>query len=63
MDEIGVKKGDVLIVHASWRALYMLDMQPEDVIRLLLDKIGEEKGTLLMPAYGEDNSLFDLNKT
>ena len=41
LDEIGVKKGDVLIVHASWRALYMLDMCPEDVIRLLLDKIGK----------------------
>ena len=41
----------------------MLDMCPEDVIRLLLDKIGKEEGTLLMPAYGEDNSSFDLNKT
>ena len=63
LDKIGVKKGDVLIVHASWRAMYMLDASPEDIIKLLLDRIGKEEGTLLMPAYGEDSNSFDLNKT
>lgn len=63
LDNIGIKKGDVLIVHASWRAMYMLETSPKDVIELLLDKIDKKEGTLLMPAYGKDDNFFDLNKT
>ena len=60
--KLGICRGDVLIVHASWRALYMLDASPIDVIEILLDLLGEE-GTLLMPAYGADDKFFDMKKT
>lgn len=62
LDDLGVKSGDVLIVHAAWRALYMIDASPEDVVYLLIKKIGAT-GTLLMPCYGSDNHNFDVRKT
>lgn len=62
LDDIGVKVGDVLIVHASWRAMYMVDASPEDLIKLLLKKIGKD-GTLLMPAYGEKDDFFDIKNS
>ena len=37
----------------------MVDASPEDLIKLLLKKIGKD-GTLLMPAYGEKDDFFDI---
>jgi len=54
----GINKGDTLIVHSAWRGLFMLDMEPEEVIDMLMNIVGEE-GTLVMPAYGSDESYFD----
>lgn len=47
---LGIKKGDILIVHSSLRPLKCFEMSPEDVIDMLLDLVGEE-GTLVMPSF------------
>lgn len=59
--ELGIKKGDNLIVHSSWRQFYNFLGQPEDIIEILKDII--EEGTLLMPSYGKDRTFFDVDKT
>lgn len=58
----GVNKGDTLIVHASWRACYMLNATPNEVIQCILNYLGSE-GTLLMPCYGDSGEFLDVEKT
>ena len=45
-----VPRGAVLIVHASFKPCKAEGLTPEEVIRLLMDQLGEE-GTLLMPTF------------
>lgn len=59
IDTLKIQKGDVLIVHSSWRALYMLDSSPLDVLKMLFDKVGED-GTIIMPCYGYDKKKFHV---
>lgn len=47
--EIGVKKGDIVIVHSSFDSLKATGLDSEGVINALLELVGEE-GTLAMPA-------------
>lgn len=49
LTSIGVKKGDILIVHSSFDSLKTTGLDAEGVINALLDLVGEE-GTLAMPA-------------
>lgn len=60
--DIGIDEGNQLMVHASWRQFYNFEGTPDDVIDILKEIIGET-GTLLMPAYGYDKFLFDVNKS
>ena len=46
---LGVRPGDVLLVHSSLKSLGRAECTPRDVIEALLSAVGEE-GTLLMPA-------------
>ena len=56
---LGVKKGDVLLVHTSFRATRPVEGGPEGLIMAILDAIGHE-GTLVMPSWTEnDNEVFD----
>jgi len=48
--KIGVKKGDLLIVHSSFKALGLKDGTPEDVIHAFLEILGPE-GTIMMPTF------------
>lgn len=59
---MGVSKGDVIMVHASWRKFYNFEGTPKSLIRMLLDIIGPD-GTLLMPCYGNDKEYFDILNT
>jgi aminoglycoside N3'-acetyltransferase len=59
---LGIKKGDNIMVHASWREFFNYPGKPENVINIIKELIGEE-GTLLMPSYGKDRTFFDVNKT
>lgn len=48
--EIGVRKGNCLIVHSSFKSLGLTDASPVDVIRTLIEAVGES-GTLMMPTF------------
>lgn len=58
IDYLGISKGDVLIVHASWRAMYMFDGSPEDLIDLLLEKIGNGGVHCLCPATDRTRGIL-----
>lgn len=62
LDNLGIRKGQTIILHSSWRALYSLKATPLDVINILIEKIGED-GTLLMPCYSSSSDNFDVNKS
>ena len=47
--ELGVNKGDIVIVHSSFDSLKSTGLDAEGVINALLELVGEE-GTLAMPA-------------
>ena len=60
---LGIKEGDTIIVHASWRPFYNYKGDgPTGVIAVLRSAVGET-GTLLMPSYGADLSCLDVNRT
>lgn len=48
--ELGIRRGDLLLVHSSLSSLGHVDGGPDAVIDALLQAIGPQ-GTLLMPAY------------
>lgn len=66
--ELGVKEGDVLLVHASMKSLGYSDLKAEAVIKSIEAVLGE-KGTLLMPALsyktvdGYKNDTFSMKDT
>ena len=64
---LGLRKGDVLLVHASLRSLGKVPGGAETVVRGLLQALGED-GTLLMPALSYahvhvDKPVFDVLNT
>lgn len=56
IERLGVRRGGVLLVHASFRALRPFPDGPAGVISALRDAIGDE-GTLVMPAWGDDDDI------
>lgn len=50
LGRIGVRGGDLLVVHSSFRSLGLVDTSPSDVIRVLIECLGSE-GTLMMPTF------------
>lgn len=62
LNDMNIIEGDTVLVHASWRAFVGFSASPNDVIEMLLEKVGE-KGTLLMPAYGSNIEKFDVKNT
>ncbi len=57
-----IKNGDILFIHSSWRSFIGFSINPQDFIDLLFDLVGKE-GTILMPAYGYKDEIFDISKT
>jgi aminoglycoside 3-N-acetyltransferase len=69
---LGIRPGDVLLVHSSLKSLGHADCTPQTVIEGLLEALGEkgETGTLLLPALSyatvgpmQKNLTFDLLNT
>lgn len=60
--EIGLKEGDTICVHSSWRSFIGFNINPEDLINLLFEIIGEN-GNILMPSYGYKEDVFDIRST
>lgn len=56
---LGVAPGQVLLVHASFRALRPVEGGPRGVLEALLEALGP-RGTLVMPSWtGRDDVSFD----
>ena len=56
---LGVARGRVLLLHASFRAVRPVEGGPRGVLEALLDALGPE-GTLVMPSWtGRDDVPFD----
>jgi aminoglycoside 3-N-acetyltransferase len=47
---MGVREGDCLVVHSSFKSLGLRDASPSDVIRTLIEAVGTS-GTLMMPTF------------
>lgn len=76
VDSLGIKNGDILIVHSSMDALSQFEVTPKEIIDWLLNIVGPE-GTLCMPAFpmyrdkdysidevtGEQVITYDVKKT
>lgn len=63
--ELGVSKGDVLLVHSSYKSFGEVEGGPEIVIKALLE-ILTEIGTLIVPTFNYDfceGKPFDVLKT
>lgn len=60
---LGVRRGGVLVVHSSYRAVRPVAGGPAGLIRALQAALGRE-GTLVMPSWsGSDQELFDPART
>jgi len=67
-DLLGLKKGDSVLVHASFGNI-KADFSPEEAVEILIETIGEQ-GNLLMPYYPSDSvdwlvngMIFDVRTT
>src|SRR5688572_29174777 len=61
--KLGVRRGGVVLVHTSFRAVRPVAGGPEGLIAALHDALGPE-GTLVMPSWsGLDDELFDPETT
>lgn len=62
LEALGVRQGDLLLVHTSFRAIRPIDGGPERLIHALLRAIGPS-GTLVMPTMTDGASQFDPKTT
>jgi aminoglycoside 3-N-acetyltransferase len=59
---LGLRKGGVLLVHTSFRAVRPVEGGPLGLIRALRDALGG-RGTLVMPTMTSGESVFDPRST
>jgi aminoglycoside 3-N-acetyltransferase len=63
LSALGVRDGQVLLVHMSFRSVRPVHGGPSGVIEALLHAVGP-RGTLVMPSWGDDDdSPFDPDRT
>ena len=60
--ELGVRPGDVLLVHTSYRAVRPVDGGPLGLIHALRTALGPD-GTLVMPTMTDGTTVFDPTST
>jgi aminoglycoside N3'-acetyltransferase len=59
LNELGVRAGDVLLVHTSYRAVRPVDGGPAGLIAALRESVGPA-GSVVMPSWGDDDETpFD----
>ncbi len=59
---LGIKEGDILLVHSSLGSLGNVDGGADTVINALMEVIGES-GTLVMPTFASPDKIFDRSKS
>ncbi|HYH94345.1 AAC(3) family N-acetyltransferase [Hyalangium sp.] len=59
---LGVRRGGVLLVHTSFRAVRPMEGGPLGLLRALRSALGEE-GTLVMPTMTDGETIFDPTST
>ena len=62
LQSLGVRRGGVLLVHTSFRAVRPMQDGPLGLLRALREALGPE-GTLVMPTMTDGESLFDPAST
>lgn len=62
LSSLGVRRGGVLVVHTSFRAVRPIEDGPAGLIEALGRALGEE-GTLVMPTMTDGESIFDPART
>ncbi len=62
LKSLGVKKGDLLIVHSSIEGLQALNCRENQLLDQLIDLVGEQ-GTIALPAFPDESKLKDKNGT
>ncbi len=63
--KMGLKRGDTILVHASWDEFYNFNGTIKEFIDGLIEVVGTE-GTIVMPSYPflrKNSSIFDLIRT
>ena len=60
LKRLGLSKGDIVILHSSWRALIGYNGTPKELIDCILSIIGKD-GTLLMPAFTNNKEVFNYS--
>ncbi len=59
LDALGLRRGDVVLVHTSFRAIRPTHGDPDAVIDALMETVGDE-GTVVMPSWtDDDDEVFD----
>lgn len=62
LEELGVVRGDTLMVHSSYNAFEGFQGKPTDVIAVLQDVVGRE-GVIMMPTMTFDGTAVDFART
>jgi len=62
LHKLGLRIGDVVIVHSSLSSFGKVDGGADTVVDALLDVIGEQ-GTLIVPTFNAEPGIFDIAKT
>jgi aminoglycoside N3'-acetyltransferase len=63
LHSIGVQRGDILLVHTSFRMVRPVQKGPHGLIEALFGAVGPT-GTVVMPSWGDDdNAPFDPRST
>lgn len=55
--ELGIKKGDIVIIHSSYKPFELARISPQALIKMICEVIGQE-GTLAMPVIRRYSKIF-----
>jgi aminoglycoside N3'-acetyltransferase len=59
LTEIGIKKGDILLVHSSLKKIGYVENGPKTVLNALIEVLGSE-GTLVVPTYPMKGGMYKV---
>ncbi|WP_142975857.1 MULTISPECIES: AAC(3) family N-acetyltransferase [Enterococcus] len=61
--KLGIENGDYVFLHSSIKSFFEFpDIDEAKIINCILETIGED-GVLMMPGYGSNKTIFDVNNT